>query len=408
MSRPSLIAHGGWPFLIASIIGRLPAATIQLGLLMYVSGVGLGYGLGGLTVAAVGLGTALSSTLMGRLIDTWGPLPVLVVNTLVQVAALFGVHLMTPALVSGSLGSWALLLIAGVAGFANPQVGPIVRSHWSHLARERREPALVRNALGYESAVDEMSFIVGPIVAGLLVGVLGPTAALFWLIAFVIAGQGVFIAYLWLDRANWRHHTRGGQIPLAGDTKLPMGELIAPMIVLLSVGITFGATQTALNAVNDSRGTPELTGIIYGSVGIGSAITALLTPRLPESIGLGRRLLFGSLGLLAGGLCFTLLHDVGLWLVLVGIALGFAIGVVLVTGFARAEAVAPPSRVASAMTMLAMCLTLGVSIGAAVSGQLADVPQRGFLPVIVAGALASIAGVLIGMARNRARGQNEV
>ena len=35
---PSLVAAGGLPFLITGLIGRLPAATVQLGVLLYVSG----------------------------------------------------------------------------------------------------------------------------------------------------------------------------------------------------------------------------------------------------------------------------------------------------------------------------------------------------------------------------------
>lgn len=127
-SNASLVQHGGWPFLITSAIGRLPPAMVQLGLLMYVAQVGLGLGLGGLTVAAVGLGTAISATIMGRLVDAFGPLPVVASATLVQVSGLVAIDTVTPALVDGRLPSTVLLALAGVCGLANPQLGPIVRS----------------------------------------------------------------------------------------------------------------------------------------------------------------------------------------------------------------------------------------------------------------------------------------
>ncbi|WP_305142958.1 hypothetical protein [Kocuria marina] len=57
----SLATAGGWPFLITALVGRLPAATVQLGLLLYVSGAGLGLGLAGITVAAAGLGSAVGA-----------------------------------------------------------------------------------------------------------------------------------------------------------------------------------------------------------------------------------------------------------------------------------------------------------------------------------------------------------
>lgn len=402
MSKPSLIQYGGLPFLITSILGRIPPAMIQLGLLMYVSGVGLGHGLGGLTVAAVGLGTAAGATIMGRLIDTFGPLPIVVGTSLAQLAALLLIHLITPVLVDGRLSTIALLLIAGIAGFANPQIGSIVRSHWSHLSRRRGAPALVRQALGYESAVDEMSYIVGPVIAGLIVGLIGPTPAIFTLMAAIFVGQGAFALYLWADRTNWADNIRA-QTATGAAEALSIRPLIAPMLVLLAVGITFGATQTALNAANEARGTPGITGIVYGSVGIGSAITSLLTPRLSERVGPALRLATGALGLLAAAVLFMAFSNSGLWLVAVAVPLGLAIGVVLVTGFARAEAVAPSSRIASTMTLMSMFLTLGVSAGAAIAGQLAGVPWRAFLPVTAAGLMVGLASALVSFAQIRSR-----
>ena len=75
---PSLVSAGGWPFLLSALVGRLPAATVQLGVLLYVSGAGLGLGLAGLTVAATGLGSAVGAPLLGRLVDRFGPLFVVV------------------------------------------------------------------------------------------------------------------------------------------------------------------------------------------------------------------------------------------------------------------------------------------------------------------------------------------
>lgn len=399
-TKPSLVAHGGWPFLITAFIGRLPPAMVQLGLLMYVTSSGLGLGLGGLTVAAVGLGTAAGATIMGRLVDGFGPLPVVIGATLVQSVALFGVHLITPGLMAGTVPHAALLALAGLIGFANPQVGPIVRSHWSHLSRDRGEPRLVSQALGYEGAMDELSFIIGPIAASLLVAGLGPTPALFALLAIIVVGQGVFIAYLVGARAAWARST--GRKQESSSTRIPFGALVAPMLALLAVGTTFGATQTALTAVNSARGTEELTGIIYGCLGFGSAFAALMTPRLPAQLRPGMRLLFGACGILFAGVAFSTLPSLVPALI-VAVLSGLAIGVVLVTGFARAEQVAPSSRIASVMTMMTMCLTLGVSIGAAATGQLAEHLSRGFLPVLAAGALALVAATLVIVAERRER-----
>lgn len=391
-TSPSLVSYGGWPFLITSVIGRLPPAMVQLGLLMYVAQVGLGLGLGGLTVAAVGLGTALSATLMGRLVDAFGPLPVVAGATAIQVGGLVAIEIATPGLVSGAIPSTVLLLLAGVCGTANPQLGPIVRSHWAHLSRRNNEPLLIRHALGYEGAIDEMSFIVGPVAASVLVAGLGADLAIRVLMGIIVVGQGVFCLYLLASRADWDHAPRTAQGK--SSEKIPVVALLPPMIVLFCVGVTFGATQTALTAVNVARGTEQLTGIVYGAVGIGSACSSVLTPRLPSWFTTGRRLAFSAVALLFAGVTFSLLPS--LWPALgIAILTGVGIGIALVTGFARAEEVAPNSRIASSMTMLSMCLTLGVSIGAALAGWLSDVLWLGFLPVIGAGLVALTAALVV-------------
>lgn len=388
--RPSLIDHGRLPFLVTTMLGRQPAAMVQLGLLMYVASSGLGLDLGGMMVAAVGLGTAIGATIIGRLVDRFGPLPVVVVATLVQLSGMFLILQLTPSVAEGSLGSWALLAAGLVVGCANPQVGPIARSHWSHIARERREPALIRHALGYEGAVDELSFIVGPIVAGLLVSFLGPAPALWALMGIIVVGQGAFVIYLIAERGSW-----GRVMPQsAASGRIPVGLLIGPMVTLLAVGITFGATQTALTALNEARDTQHLTGIIYGCVGAGSMVSSLLVPRLPSRVTVDRRLLVGAVGLLLGGLGMLFLP--GAFVAgLLGVLIGLSVGIILVTGFTRAEQVAPASRMASAMTLLATCLTLGVSIGAASAGQLADDLVHAFYPLLAAGLLALLATFLI-------------
>lgn len=385
-SKTSLVATGGWAFLVSAAVGRLPAAMIQLGLLMYVSEVGLGLSLGGLTVAAVGLGTALGATVLGRLVDAFGPLPVVLGATLVQTGMLYAIHLCTPGLVAGQLSSGVLLALAGVCGFANPQIGPIVRARWSHLSRSLDDPRLISDALGYEGAMDELSFIVGPIAASILVAVLGPTDALFVLLGCTLVGQGIFIGYLiGLGRAWGAGAHRG-----APSGRMPLRKVMVPMVLLVTVGVCFGSTQTALTAVNDQRGTPGLTGVIYGCVGAGSAAASLLAPRLPRRWSLRGKLMFGAATVVLVALGFVSLPPTPVAVAL-ALAIGGAVGIILVNGFARAESVAPSGRIASAMTLLSMCLTLGVSAGAATAGQLVADPRLGFVPVILAGAVGMVA-----------------
>ncbi|SFJ58586.1 MFS transporter [Cellulomonas sp. KH9] len=378
----SLPAAGGLPFLVTALVGRIPSSMIQLGLLMFVASSGLGVGLGGAAVAAVGIGTAVGAPLVGRSVDRWGPLPVVAVATAVQVAGLLAVLAVT----SRDADTWALLLCAAVVGAANPQVGSIARSRWSHLARRDGRLDLVRRALGYEVAADELGFVVGPVAAGLLVALLGPVPALWVLVGFAVVGQGAFAAYLWTDRATWPRRTA----PVAGahhdGTRLDLRPLVAPMLAALAVGAAFGSTQTGLTAVNAARGTEELTGVVYACAGIGSAIASLVLSRLVRLGSLAVRVALGGVAVLVGAVGLATLP--GAWgAAACALVLGVGAGTLLVSGYARAERVAPPRLVASTMALLATALVLGVSAGAAASGALAGSLAHAFWPAALAGVL---------------------
>ena len=388
-SNDSLVSAGGWPFLITAFIGRLPAATVQLGLLLYVTGSGLGLGLAGITVAAVGLGSAVGAPLVGRLVDHFGPLPVVICAALVQLTGLSA--LLITVLNNGPTA--LVLACAAIIGSANPQVGAIARAHWSGLARRRRQPRLISRALGYETACDETSFILGPVIAGLLVGLMGPNPALLTIMAWVIVGQGLFIAYLARHRGSHGAATVE-KTATGGVGGIEISKVVPPMIVCLCVGTVFGSTQTALTSVNALRGTEALTGIIYGFMGAGSAVASIVVSRLPERFPLSARVAIGAsiIALTCVGLVTLPGTPViaGLFVVI-----GVGVGTMLVSSFARGERIAPSHRIASVMTMLTTCLVLGVSFGAALGGVLSVQPERGFLLTMAAGIVALLAAVAL-------------
>ena len=392
-SPQSLPAVGGWPFLVTALIGRLPAATVQLGLLLYVSGAGLGLGLAGLTVAATGLGSAVGAPLVGRLVDRLGPLPVVLGATVVQLAGMGSLL----ATVLHDAPRVLILVCAAVIGAANPQGGAIARARWSALARRRGIPGLVSRALGYETACDEVGFILGPVIAGALLGLLGPTPAMVLLMGWVVVGQGCFIGYL-LSQRGLSVDTHTLDVTEGISHGIRWSAVLPPMLACLCVGTVFGSTQTALAAINAARGTEGYTGVIYGCMGVGSALASVLTSRLPPRVALSARVAGGALLISATACALLVIPGPVVLGVLFGIA-GLGVGTVLVSAYTRGEHTAPSHRIASVMTMLTTCLVLGVSFGSALGGVLAEVPRRGFLLTLSAGVVGLVAAVAMHVTR---------
>lgn len=390
----SLPAVGGWAFLVTALIGRLPAATVQLGLLLYVSGAGLGLGLAGLTVAAAGLGSAIGAPLVGRLVDRFGPLPVVAAATVVQLLGMGSLLLVV--LHDGP--SALVLVFAALIGSTNPQVGAIARARWSAIARRRRLPGLVSRALGYETACDEVGFILGPVIAGVLVGLLGPNPALGVLMAWVVLGQGCFIVYL-LSRRGLAVDTHTLDVADGTAPRIRWAAVLPPMLVCLCVGTVFGSTQTVLTAINDARGTAGYTGLIYGCMGVGSALASMLVSRLPRRLPLSVRVAGGAM--LVSLVALVLLSIPGpAVLGLLFMVTGLGVGTMLVSAYTRGEHVAPSHRIASVMTMLTTCLVLGVAFGSALGGVLSAVPRHGFLLTLAAGLVGMVAAVALHVTRS--------
>ncbi|WHF21211.1 hypothetical protein QJS66_13245 [Kocuria rhizophila] len=131
----------------------------------YVSGAGLGWGSPVSPAAATGLGSAGSPPL-GRTVDRFAPLPVVLSATaqLLVCSALLSV---------ARLEAPSSRPRPGRHRAANPQIGAIARARWSALAR-RRGHALGRRARpGLRNRVRRGGFVLGPVIAGVLVGVLG-------------------------------------------------------------------------------------------------------------------------------------------------------------------------------------------------------------------------------------------
>lgn len=389
----TLMGAGGWPFLVTAFVGRLPGSMVQLGYLMILSQDGRGLGVAGLAVAAVGLGSALGAPVLGQLVDRHGPLPVLGGATLASLVAqaLFLVALL------GHSPTWTLLACALAVGAANPQVGAVARTHWSHVAERLRQPALVSRALGYEGAADEVGFVVGPVLAAGLVSLLGPAGAAVAVLLLTLVLQGAFVAHLWGERGEGARHRHARAAHVDGPVDLAAAAW--PMLACLGVGTLFGATQTGLTAMLGARGQAGLTGLVYGCVGVGSGVASVLVGALAHRLPVVLRVLGGALLMAAGGALMMLLPSL-LPAVAVALLLGTGAGITLISCFAWMEGIAPRHRVATMMTLLTTCLTLGVSVGAATAGQLAVQPAHAFVPVLAAGlAGAAAAG---GMRRVRA------
>lgn len=381
-SLRTVAAAPGPVFLALDAAARLPTAMLPLGTLLLVAERTGSYGTGGLAVAALSLGGAVGGPLVGALADRAGQRLVAVVATALQVTALVTVLLT-------ALPLTALLLFGALVGLANPQMGAMARARWSAMARGRAdERRFVSSAMALEGALDEVSFVLGPVLVGTLAALTTPAVPLWLALALAVVahlGFGLHATAL-PGRARAAEEHR---------SPLPVARLAVLLVGVGAVGVVFGASQTGLAARLALTGDDALTGLVYGLGAVGSAVTALLTTRLPERVPHELRIaVSGSAILVAGLLLSTASGPVGLAGAM--LLMGTALAPTLISSYALAERIAPPDWATTTMTALSTANVVGVAAGAALAGGLVDGagPTAALLVTSAAGLVVLGAGLV--------------
>jgi len=389
---PSLLSLTGPLYFPLAFIARLPFAMGVVGVLTLIVSVRGSVEIAGFGSAMVGIGSACFGPLIGAAADRYGQRPTLLVS-----AAVNSVMLGVLAWITYSDAPTAGVFVAAfLVGASCPQPSPMSRSRLvtiigAQLPPQRR-PRTISSVLAYESAADEVIFVFGPVIVGLLASTLGAWAP--------IAGAAiltlVFITAFALHRtavASQSAEERAAK--LAPASQLARPRLLVVVFGIFCVGLTFGTTLTSLTAFMQDLGRAESAGLFYGIMGIGSAILAISVALFSPRFTLRYRWLAFAGIITAGQL--VLAGSTGLGQVALGLALtGIGIGPLLVTLYGLGSARSPEGRSATVMTMLGSAIMLGQSLSAAVAGLVAE--QLGASSALALPAMAGGLALLTGAA----------
>jgi MFS family permease len=385
---PALAGRG---FLPVGLLARLPLAMLTLGTLTLATSVTASYAVGGAAAGAVGIGSAVGAPILGWLADRLGQRPVLLISAVLNVAAVLAV-IATAYLIPGvhDVGAaWSVIAAALAAGLSCPQVGPLARVRWMALTAERRRAGDSTDldvALSYESTADELTFVLGPALVGVLASLVAPWLPLALAAALTLTCVPAFAVH--------RTHTAVPRRPAVGtragagstgtgktgrgSAETRPGSRIAgpsrvalPVLAMVCMGTFFGSTQAALSAFAAGFATSEAAGLLYAVMGISSAAAAISVAYWPSGFPVTARWVTGAAAM-AGLSALLFLPTDGWGMVLVLLALGLPVGPVMVTVFAIGGLVAPAGRLATVMTALASGIVAGTALGSSIGGQLAQ------------------------------------
>lgn len=363
-----VLGHTGAAYFPISLVARLPFAMMVVGVLtLVVAGRG-SIQLGGFNSAAVGLGAAIFGPLIGAAADRYGQRVTLLFTAVVNSAALCALAW----IVYSPLPDWVMMLSAFVVGASAPQTAPMSRSRIITIVKERM-PAIGRDRvlngmMAYESTADELVFVFGPFIVGLLAVWLGPGAP--------IIGAAILTLIFVIAFAMHRTAVPAQSHAERAATLAPAGELAAPSLLIVvagifGVGLFFGSMLTALTAFMQTLGMEERAGLLYGVMGIGSAVFALSVAFFsPNFTKRSRWLAFACL-MMVGAIALQFAHTQATIMVAIGV-IGCGIGPVLVTQYGFGADRSPVGRSATVMTMLGSAIIVGQSTTSAITGWVSE------------------------------------
>ncbi|KAA1027858.1 MFS transporter [Pseudonocardia sp. EV170527-09] len=335
-------------------------------------------------------------------------------------ALLNAASIMLLLLASRNAGPLVIVAVAVLVGLTQPQVGPLVRVHWSGQLRGG-DNHLVRTAMSYEGAADEASFVLGPAMVGLLL--LVPTAA--WgfpqagpllgaAVLLVVAAAPLARQYADLPREDTTFGTDPGgrttgtsaadATPVSDSAaagpgvRLHWPSLMTLTVAMVSVGVIFGVVQTGVAAYAEAEGSPELAGLYFAELGIGSAVAGAACAWLPRWFGLALRRWLFPLALVLGMLVLLWGAVAGSLPVAIAVA-GLAVGPYMVTLYSLTEAQTPLPSMATAMAVLCAGGPIGTAAGQFGAGLIAD--RVGATSVFVIAPIAAAVGLAASLANTR-------
>ncbi len=363
-----LKAAFGWRYFVVSGLARLPQSMLTIGALTYVAAGAKDFTTPGAVAAIAGIGVAIGAPISGAATDRWGQRRVLFILAIAYLLALGGV-LWAGAPRGGEVTLGPTLVISAlIAGMVVPQVAPMTRVRWIRRFGSAADASTLDLALGYESTIDEMAYVFGPALVGIVAAAAGAPLPL--VIAAVLTL--ITIPAFALDRsARLSGPGVHDQEQARGAERIAVGFLVIALGGMLSIGTIFGSLATTVTVFADETGHPGTGGLLYAALGVTSGLGALSVSRWPTRWTAQFRWLLSAV-LTVPATLLLLWPSVPWQMAIAMLLVGAPVGPILVTIFAAAGQRTPTRRLGLVMTLLSAGVTLGTSIGNLLGGTVAD------------------------------------
>jgi MFS family permease len=251
---------------------------------------------------------------------------------------------------------------AAGAGLAMPPVGASLRALWPRMFAD---PDLRATAYALEASLQEVTFVVGPLLVALLASLASPVLALG--VAAVAGGVGTLLIALAEPVRAWRPEETAERSLLGALQSRGVLTLVG---LSLCLGIGFGGTEVGFPAFAEGHGGAALGSVPLALFAGGSLAGGLIAGARVTLAPLP--LLRVSAVLLAVGLALPLLAWSLPSMSALAFAAGLSIAPAVMAAYGLVDAVAVRGTAAEAFSWITTAVFAGFSIGMALGGTLID------------------------------------
>ena len=376
--RPLFEVPGARVFITGGMIARSAGAMFGVATVAMVAARRGSYELAGAVVAVGMVSLAIFAPIIGRLVDRYGQRRVAIPFFLWS-----GFWAVMTLLASWrSWPSWVLFITFPLCA-AIPSLGTMARARWAHIFAH--DPRSLHSAMSFEQVMEEVTFVIGPVLAIWLSTTLFPEAGFLFATVSYAVGVLVFISARSTEPPVVPHHQR----PTEHAYTVP--GLIPLAIIMVMTGAIFGVNEVVTLAVASEAGQANAAGPILALYAVGSALAGLVFGHVSHGRNLLKLLILGTLGMAV--LESPVLIAGNLW-VLAGVMLfaGMATAPTLITTMNLIERIVPKAQLNEGMTIVLTGLIIGIAAGSAVSGAVVDRvgAQPGYWVAVIAGSFAFV------------------
>lgn len=367
-------AKGTLGFSLSGFIARMPNSMIFISLTLMLNSLGFSYSEASYVTTTYIAVSALLSPHISRLADRYGQNLVVIICTTISIIALLLLlifsYLKAPLTI--------LIILAFFSGFS-PNFGALVRTRWSRLYSGSN---YIRTAFAFESIIDEIVFMIGPIIAIAATTNIAPQAGVLAALMFLTIGSISFS----LQKST----APKPNVSYQSKSAIRYLSIVILVCILFVFGAIYGVAELSIIAYCKEINKTSWASIPLILYALASFTTGYIYGAKKQiKYSLPTQLLFSIIFTALATLPFLIITNFS-FLCFAAFCTGATCAPTLIIAVALVEDIIPEKKLTEGISWIISGLNLGTSLGYAAVSPLLDNygSSKGFTIVTVAGFLS--------------------